>query len=372
MLFRLLLVFCCAIPLQAQIFTTYNTTNSTLPDNIVNTLLHDANSNTWVGTENGLLQIDADNNWTVFNTSNSGIPGNTIRSLYQDFEGNIWVGTQLNGMGKFDGESWTNYNPLNSGLPEYHVRAFAQSADGTFWIGTPAGLVRWDGADDWFTYPMSDTGFLYINITSVYIDAANQLFMGTINGGLATLIDETVTHYRTDNSGIGDNTIADLQPDADGNLWMATAFDADGLGYLAMDAYGLTSFNGSEWETWNTDNSGLPSDYLNDVAVHPDGTIYIATDDAGLSIFDRNATGISSTPSTNVQVYPNPSHDVMVVQAATPLRRVEIRTLQGRYLSAWEPHTNTWVLEVEQLPAGMYQLTVITEKGRSTQQIVVQ
>lgn len=375
-----------SLTLGAQVFTQYSTDNSDLPDNIVNRLLAEDDNTLWVGTENGLLRIDDSGDWTVFNTGNSDIPGNTIRALFQDQEGNLWVGTQLNGMGKFDGVNWTNYSPDNSGLPEYHIRAFAQTPDGTHWIGTPAGLVRWDGADDWYTYPMSDTGFLYVNITSVHALSNDSLVMGTINGGIVTLFNEDITHYRTDNSLIGDNTIADIEPDAEGNLWLATAFgglcvvtpDFDFLnfnifnsdipdlsvnaihhtgeyGWLAMDAFGLVQFNGSFWVIWDMDNSAIPSNLLNDV-LEVDGLVYMATDDAGLVVFDRNATGILHPESTTVTVFPNPAGDRVVISGLTANSTVSLMNAQGSCVLQTRSTGSELEWDTSVLPDGWYLL----------------
>lgn len=372
--------------LSAQVFTQYTTDNSELPDNIVTQLLEENDNTLWVGTENGLLRIDASGSWTVFNTGNSGIPGNTIRALYKDMDGNLWVGTQLNGMGKYDGSGWTNYSPDNSGLPEFHIRAFAQSPDGTRWIGTPAGLVRWDGADDWYTYPMSDTGFLYVNITSIHVLSNDSLVMGTINGGIVTLFNDEITHYRTDNSLIGDNTIVDIEPDAEGNIWLATAFgglcvatadfnflnfnifnsDIPDLsvnaihhtgeyGWLAMDAFGLVQFNGSFWVLWDMDNSAIPSNLLNDV-LETDELVYIATDDAGLVLLDRNATDFDQPEPVSVLLFPNPASDWVVVNGLPANSTLTLMDAKGACVLQVSSSGSEMKLDTSALPDGWYLL----------------
>jgi len=389
--------------LQAQVFTTYTFDNSDLPSNIVNRVIQDGAGNTWIGTENGLLLIDDENNWTVFDTDNSAIPGNTIRSLWEDTDGSLWVGTQLSGMGHFDGTTWANYDPLNSGLPEYHVRAFNKSSDGTYWIGTPAGLVRWDGADDWFTYPMSEDGFIYVNITSIYINEFDELFMGTINGGLATLIDDEVTHYRTDNSLIGDNTIADIVPDEEGNLWMATAFGGlcvltpdfdflnfnifnsdisdlsvnaidykNGDGFLAMDAFGLNGFNGTYWTIWNEENSDLPTDLLNDVWIDENGLIYIATDGSGLTIFDRNAVEVDSEELFQINIYPNPASDVLLLTNIEGTGTCRIINTQGQVVLEQSIESPSSFIDVRHLSKGIYFAELIVQNSRQQSQLIIQ
>jgi len=83
-------------------------------------------------------------NWTVYNTSNSGIPGNSVESLAIDPQGKIWVGTD-GGLGKFDGVNWAVYNRDNSGLLWNSVSALAIDAEGNIWIGGDGLAVYREG-----------------------------------------------------------------------------------------------------------------------------------------------------------------------------------------------------------------------------------
>ena len=58
-----------------------------------------------------------------------------------------------------------------------------------------------------------------------------------------------------------------------------------------MAATGLVQFDGSNWVIWDTENSAIPTNYLNSVVVDDANRIWIATEDAGLLVLERNAVG---------------------------------------------------------------------------------
>ncbi len=62
-----------------------------LNDQWIKAILEDANGNTWIGTQKGLIKIGSDGSRQVI-TIKDGLPANDVICLYQDREQNIWVG----------------------------------------------------------------------------------------------------------------------------------------------------------------------------------------------------------------------------------------------------------------------------------------
>ena len=133
-------------------WTTYNTSNSDLPTNNIYCITVDKFNNKWIGTTAGhwspglgnfsgigLVKYDG-TNWTVYDTSNSTIPSNVVTCLAIDKSGDKWVGTS-EGLAKFDDINWTIYNVSNSGLPNNGVNCISIDAHGNKWIGTWNGLA---------------------------------------------------------------------------------------------------------------------------------------------------------------------------------------------------------------------------------------
>ena len=80
----------------------------------------------------------------------------------------------------------------------------------------------------------------------------------------------------------------------------------------AADGSGLCKYNGSTWEAFTTSNSGIPSDYVLDVATGSDSVIWIATD-AGVgklynsiwTIYDTTNTPFTTTNISAIDVDEN-------------------------------------------------------------------
>jgi len=93
----------------------------------------------WLGTGGGLVKLNkTTGEKTFFNTGNSGLPSNSINSIAIDGSGNKWIGT-ANGLAKFDGTNWTVYNASNSGLPDNYIYYLTIDGSGNKWIGNDGG-----------------------------------------------------------------------------------------------------------------------------------------------------------------------------------------------------------------------------------------
>lgn len=393
----LFILLASAVAANAQSpWTIYNEDNSDLPTNQVNKIVIDAANNKWIGTENGLVVIDAAENWTIYNTDNSGIPGNEIRSIYVENDGSFWVGTFFNGLGHYNGTDWEIFTPANSPLPDYQVKAINKDANDTMWIGTPSGLIKWDGADYWFIYTTANSLLHSPHINDIYIDANNDVFIGTLNGGLSTYIDGFVDYYRTDNSLISDNTVLSIDEDIYHNKWMATSFgglsvftpdetflkftpltsdisdwsvdavciDADNIGLMAMSSTGLNIFNNIDWTHYITSNSSMPDDYVNAVATDAANRIWMGTDTGGVVILDRAL--IENTIENNpvsLNLYPNPATNNCIVTTNFNEGAIEIYSLSGNLCLSQKIKSNTLFINVSDLQSGNYLVKMICSEG---------
>ena len=100
---------------QAQ-WETYNTGNSPLQSNNIQSLAVDNNDLLWVATDVGLYLFDG-SSWIIYDTTNSLIPSNNIRSVYVDDTNNVWIGTFNSGLAKLSsGGNWASWNTSNLSL----------------------------------------------------------------------------------------------------------------------------------------------------------------------------------------------------------------------------------------------------------------
>lgn len=74
--------------------------------------------------------------------------------------------------------------------------------------------------------------------------------------------------------------------------------------------------------------------------------------------------------STIFKIYPNPTSNILNIQAETILNSIELFDLKGRSIETYSPNVNETVLNLENLKTGMYLLKLNSEKGTSIQKII--
>ena len=126
------------------------------PQISVTAIIQDRRGALWLGTEgSGLLRVAADGKIRQFIASD-GLPGNLIASLLEDRDGNLWAGMRLPataGVALLNGEAGGSpQTPIvrrafgsADGLPSHWVPSIYQASNGRLWLGTIAGLCEWQG-----------------------------------------------------------------------------------------------------------------------------------------------------------------------------------------------------------------------------------
>lgn len=119
----------------------------------VTALCEDHLGRIWVGTDNGLILMDAQRTYQgIFQydpNDERGLEDNQITSLEQDRAGNLWIGTFKRGLHKLRLKGANPFNAWNSadfgfGVGQVRVYAFAESKNNNLWIGTNVGLFLLD------------------------------------------------------------------------------------------------------------------------------------------------------------------------------------------------------------------------------------
>jgi len=115
----------------------------------------------------------------------------------------------------------TQYNSKN-GIGHDNVRKIVADSSGFIWMATWDGLTRYDGTDfvNYSHDPADSTTIPYFSVTSVVIDALDQLWVLTDNGVLC-LFDRAREEFRLVRS-LGSHSLNDLvsfTAGSDGYLW---------------------------------------------------------------------------------------------------------------------------------------------------------
>ncbi len=172
--------------------------------------------NKWFGTYNGIAKFDGEN-WTIYDSSNSGLNDNLINSIAIDGLGNKWFGT-YNGIAKYSEDNWTIYNKSNSGLPSNNVYSILSDDLDNLWIGTSDGVTKYDSGY-WTVYNTSTSGLPLNYTVSIAMDSSGNKWFGTYFSGAAKYDGENWTIYNKFNSGLTDNFVSSIAIDGLGNKW---------------------------------------------------------------------------------------------------------------------------------------------------------
>ena len=133
----------CAYDKTLNRFTHYSLKNGNLPNDIVFYLKADSKGNVWVGTQNGLVCIQADREHVKMYSTIEGLPNSLILGIEEDRNGNIWLVTN-HGLSMYNpkNDTFTNYT-TSDGLytNEYKKNAITKTKSGEFFVGSMNGFT---------------------------------------------------------------------------------------------------------------------------------------------------------------------------------------------------------------------------------------
>lgn len=278
----------------------------------------DKNDNKWIRSLfNGVLKFDKNGLWYQYDKA-KGFPGSdTVTAVAIDSNNRVWVGS-FDGVSMWDGVTWTHYSGQQY-LPHRIINALEVDKNNNLWIGTFGGLVKYDG----HTWKMFDTSEYHLPsyyIISLDVNKKNEIFIGT-KGGLAKFDGEKWININptADNDKLNNNVWSINAMERD--LWIGFKYDYDRI---------AAKFDSSEWFFFGPENSALPPNDMQCIAVDDSNHVFFATYRGGLVEFwdDR-----SYRDSTNLLV---------ADFVANPLKGYEPLTVQFTDKSLGKPTSWKW------------------------------
>lgn len=201
-----------------------------------------------------------------------------VLAMFEDSKGNLWFGSYYNGLFVYDGEEVVRV--LNSnGRTLSAVRMIYEDRDGKIYVASDMGIGILN--DDYhIDKPEQLKRTRTLNFRTIAEDRNSRLWFGSYGGGIVILDGEEI-YTLTEENGLYDNTVSQLNFDEDGDLWLA-----GNLGVFTIENSELDSFlNGEKNQIRVTrfgQNDGLhvvettggftPSSYLSD-----EGELFIPT-----------------------------------------------------------------------------------------------
>ena len=320
----------------------------------------------------GLLDFEKEESITLLDDSNSSLeslvlPSNPnyksirISGSTFDREGNLWVLNSKvdNALKKLNptSSSWTSYDfsaiisdPLSEELGFSEV---VVGPDQTKWIGSYSkGLIGFNESG-MLLKNISDEDIANLPTTSIKslaLDKNNVLWIGTYRG-LRVLYN--TSNFFTENAVrtqpiiiledglpkelLAQQFITDIIVDGANNKWISTA-DA-GVFYLSSSGQNTIY-------QFTKDNSPLPSNGVNDMALDSDnGVIYFGTN-RGLVAFNTGGSS-TSTSLEDIYVYPNPvrpgfnmSEDKIKIKNISENVNIKITDVEGNLVAEAQSNVN--------------------------------
>jgi len=257
------------------------TTANGLPDDHVFNVRVDGNR-VWAATENG-LGLYENGKWKVFQPKD-GLAHRAVLFVSPDKRtGDVWIAT-MGGLSRWSAGRFDNYTQLNSGLPNDVVYGVAAQGD-NIWVATAAGAARLNlRTNEWSHYNERSTPMY--EIWSYGVDAGEEKVYYAVWGAGVLEYNVQTGQWKDYNDPDGETEMVVLKDqgliheittsvswaEKDHILWVATYF-------------GASRYDGRNWKGFLAKDSGLPSNFLNQVKAVDGQRAWFSTD-KGLAYYD--------------------------------------------------------------------------------------
>jgi two-component system, LytTR family, sensor histidine kinase LytS len=308
-----LLVFSCqkdkdAINLNDVEKWTYYDTNNGLPSNKIYCLVEDSLNNIWIGTDKGLVKYDG-SSFTCY-SRNTGLLSDSILSLYWNGNNELLVGTP-NGFGKI---SFTGkYNTVFRSPNMQFTRFCDDRKYPVTYCATNKGIIMYYYKNNFCSkYELDSTSengkYTPDPIYDIVVDKYNYTWFAAKKGVYIFTNNKIVFNRNYD---LGLHDVTRLFKDKSDNIWMASSSDQkimffNGSKYVndsiffgfnnyksfAQDQYnnywisifnhGVLDYGGGMTKVYNTSNSKIISDNINQIIYDSKKNIWFGSDDKGL------------------------------------------------------------------------------------------
>ena len=233
--------------LSGDEITSFNTSNSPLPDNRINDIFIDYLNRLWIATNNGFAKYDHET-WEVYTIENTplAIPRISQISVNKQEEILLGNGDVLNGGLLFRNQEgiWKSFTAGNSNLPCNVIYEIELTESDDFWISTAqfqgvGGVVKFENETIGQVLNVENSGLLYNHIDNIEIDEENiwigywaAIFneFGVPEGGIQRVNPESnnIMSFFPNETELVSNRITAMKLHSDNSLWFATVVDDPG------------------------------------------------------------------------------------------------------------------------------------------------
>jgi len=275
--------FLAASSLLAQDLPRFRWENFTTANGLPNDRVYNVcvdGDRVWAATDNGLALYE-NGKWRVFTTAD-GLAHRAVLYVTVDKQTHdVWIAT-MGGLSRYSGGRFDTFTQLNSGLANDVV--YGVSAYGDYvWVATAAGASRLNKrTGEWALFNERNTPMYEIWTYSV--TAAEDKVYYAVWGGGVLEYDVKNDRWKDYNDPDGETEIV-LFKDQGLIHEVTTSVSYVNKILWAATYFGVSRYDGRNWRNFLDKDSGLPSNFLNQVKTE-DGTRTWFSTDKGLAYYD--------------------------------------------------------------------------------------
>jgi len=249
----------------------YNGNTVLEPKNTITSTLFDREGNLWVASSNeGLYQIKPN----TFKTwsHEEGLPGQNVYPVIEDRNGTIWVGTYGSGVGRIQ-------NGFAESLPgsEGVLLSLLETSSGAILKGLHrGGYYAFEKETNQFIKQTEPNGLDEASVYAMFEQSNGYVWLGTSEG--LYLNQQSGWQQLNSASGFTDSIVRFFLEAPDGTLWMAT------------NGAGIARFKNGSFDLFGS-NQGFGSDLIRSLFIEPNSdpghyTLWVGSEDQGLFRLD--------------------------------------------------------------------------------------
>ncbi len=220
----------------------------------------------------GIHRIELDENGMIGNSvlfsEENGIPDEYINQVFIDEEGNQWFSSQGNGIAVLRDQAFT-FIDIWDEVQFPGVSAVCNRGT-DYWFGGNSRLAYYSEVSERYSYLGTSDGLPADDVTALYLDSGNDLYIGTRESGL---------YMKED----GSLRIRPLLVSGNSLDNIINAIDGNGDSIFVATNNGVYTYNQANGHrTYFSTTNGLPHNKVNDILVDREGVAWVATLTSGL------------------------------------------------------------------------------------------
>jgi len=239
----------------------------------------------WIGTENGLAMLDKGTGKIRSWTEKDGLPWRVVTAIDVDQKtGDVWLGLFGGGLARFSGGRFDHWHQLNSGLVNDVVYGVAVEND-NIWAATTAGASRYNiKTGEWTIFTEKNAPMEEIWNYNVSYNGTNKVYLAVWGSGVLEY-DTKSNRWKDYLDPDGEMEIDLYRDDGIVHVIVTGAQEAEGTMWVSS-YFGGARYDGRRWRAFYNMDSGLPSDFHNNVRARSSDEAWFCTDKGASAITD--------------------------------------------------------------------------------------